>query len=261
MASHVRQFPRVDSAARRPQSAPVALAFFDLDRTLLSVNSATLWVRREVALGFVRKRDAVRAALWLARYRLGLVQAEDVLGDAVAQLAGTSAAALRERTRRFFEAEVRHTYRPGGLEALHVHRARGDVPVLLTSSSLFMAEAVGADLGIDVLLATRFEVDGAGALTGRIEGRACFGPGKLAWAREAAEARGVPLSECTFYTDSSSDLPVLEQVGRPVVVAPDVRLARVARRRGWSVTDWGVPGPATRRVVGAPADGAPGRGG
>jgi HAD superfamily hydrolase (TIGR01490 family) len=225
----------------------VALAFFDLDRTLLSVNSATLWVRREVALGFVRKRDAFRAALWLARYQLGFVNAEGLVEEAVAQLAGTRVADLKARTRRFYEAEVKPTYRPGGLEALAWHRGRGDRPILLTSSSLYLSELVAADLGIEEILCTRFEADAEGFHTGRVVGRACFGAGKLAYAQASAARHGVALEDCTFYTDSFSDLPVLERVGRPVAVNPDPRLRRLATKRGWPVTDWGTPEGDVRR--------------
>jgi phosphoserine phosphatase len=66
----------------------------------------------------------------------------------------------------------------------------------------------------------------------------CFGAGKIAQAEAYAEARGVSLAESYFYTDSINDLPMLERVGNPRVVNPDLRLSWVARRRGWSVEDW-----------------------
>ena len=219
----------------------MAVAFFDLDRTLLAVNSGTLWVRREVALGFLRKRDALRAALWLTRYQLGFASAEKMVEDAVAQLKGTPAGPLRDRTRRFFEAEVRPTYRPGGRQALEEHRARGDALVMLTSSTNYLSELVAAELGLGEILCNRLEVDQSGRHTGRVVGRVCFGAGKLSYADETARRHGVPLEACSFYTDSFSDLPVLERVGRPVAVNPDPRLRRLALRRGWPVVDWGEP--------------------
>jgi hypothetical protein len=78
-----------------------------------------------------------------------------------------------------------------------------------------------------------------------------FGPGKRTHAERYSQEAGVPLSACAFYTDSYSDLPVLEVVGRPVAVHPDHRLRREAARRGWPVVDWGVP------TAGAPATGSP----
>jgi phosphoserine phosphatase len=61
----------------------------------------------------------------------------------------------------------------------------------------------------------------------------CYGPGKVVWAERFAAEYDVDLAASTFYTDSISDLPLLERVGQPVAVNPDLRLRRLARRRGW----------------------------
>jgi len=66
----------------------------------------------------------------------------------------------------------------------------------------------------------------------------CYGAGKVARAERLARERGFSLSDATFYSDSITDLPLLERAGEAVVVNPDGRLRRVARRRGWSVLRW-----------------------
>ena len=144
-------------------------------------------------------------------------------------------------------------YRPGALRAVEEHRGTGDRLVLLTSSSGYLSELVSRDLRLDAILCNRFEVDAQGLHTGRPLGDVCFGLGKLTHAERYAREAGVALSQCAFYTDSYSDLPVLEVVGRPVAVHPDHRLRREAVRRGWPVVDWGVPA----RGAGAPAAGSP----
>jgi HAD superfamily hydrolase (TIGR01490 family) len=229
----------------------MGVAFFDLDKTLLAVNSATLWIRRELALGHITRIQAVRASLWVARYHLGLVAMQDAVVAAIAQLAGTSAQAIQERTTTFYESQVRPLYRPGALRVLEEHRGAGDRLVLLTSSSGYLSELVSRDLRLDAILCNRFEVDAQGLHTGRPLGDVCFGTGKRIHAERYAREAGVALSACAFYTDSYSDLPVLEVVGRPVAVNPDYRLRREALRRGWPVVDWGVP------RIGAPAAGSP----
>lgn len=224
-------------------SGPVArLALFDLDKTILSVNSGTLWVRREVALGHLSKRTALRAAAWLARYHFGFASAEAMVEEAVTHISGTSAHELKRRTEQFFVEEVRGRYRPGALEAIERHRAEGGRLVMLTSSTHYLAELVGEALRFDRVLANTLEVDPAGIHTGKVTGGVCFGAGKLPHARREGELQGVGLNEMVFYTDSFSDLPVLEAVGVPVAVNPDVRLRRVAAQRGWQTVDWGVPG-------------------
>jgi len=220
----------------------MAIAFFDLDKTLLAVNSGALWIRRELELGHITRMQALRASMWLARYHMGFVSLQDALVQAITHLEGLGEQYLRHRTTLFYEEQVRSQYRPGALRSLEEHRAAGDRLVLLTSSSGYMAELVARDLGLDAALCNRFEVDSTGLCTGRPLGEVCFGEGKRSYAQAYASEAGVSLSACSFYTDSYSDLPVLEVVGRPVVVHPDRRLLREALRRGWPVVDWGVPG-------------------
>lgn len=217
------------------------LAFFDLDRTILSVNSGGRWLRREVAQGFLAKRTALMAMVWLLRYELGFANGEDMVAKAVAHTVGSSAPELEQRTRAFFEAEVRQTYRPGALAAIDQHRRGGDRLVMLTSSSNYLSELVAGDLCFDEVLCNRLEVDPHGRHTGRVVGRVCFGAGKLFHAQQACARHGVALRDCAFYTDSFSDRLVLEVVGRPVAVNPDPRLKRRAGRQGWAVVDWGQP--------------------
>jgi len=230
----------------------MAIAFFDLDKTLLAVNSGSLWVRRELALGHITRMQALRASLWLARYHLGLVAMQDALVQAIAYLEGTGEQHMRERTVHFYEELVRAQFRPGALRALEEHRSAGDKLVLLTSSSGYLSELVARDLDLDAVLCNRFEVDASGLHTGRPLGEVCFGEGKRFYARAYADQASIPLSECVFYTDSYSDLPVMEVVGRPVAVHPDRRLRREALRRGWPVVDWGMPDDAGAAALGLP---------
>lgn len=226
----------------------MSVAFFDLDKTLLSVNSGSLWVRRELRLGHITRLQALRAGLWLTRYHLGFASLEDAMHQAIAHLHGSEARVLRERTGAFYEEGVRTLYRPGALRALEEHRGAGERLVLLTSSSNYLSELVARDLRLDGILCTSLEVDGQGLHTGRAQGELCFGQGKRLHAEAYARQVGVPLSACAFYTDSYADLPVLEVVGRPVVVHPDPRLRREALRRGWPIVTWGQPAAGGARV-------------
>lgn len=218
----------------------MAIAFFDLDLTLLAANSGKLWVRRELALGQLSKRTALQAAIWLAQYQLGL-GGLPLVSKAISTARGMIEAELVARTDSFYENQVRGLFRPGGRKALAAHRAAGDKVVLLTASSHFIAEKVSAELKFDAILCNRMEVDSAGMLTGRTVGPICYGEGKLVHARAEASKHQTTLADCAFYTDSFSDVPVLEAVGRPVVVNPDPRLRRRANKRGWTIVDWGTP--------------------
>ncbi|MBI5545657.1 MAG: HAD family phosphatase, partial [Deltaproteobacteria bacterium] len=213
----------------------------DLDLTVLARNTGALWVRSELRTGHISYWQAIRAAGWLARYHLGFARLEEAILESISSLQGTLESEVRGRTMEFYEREVRHLVRPGALLALQRHRAAGEELWLLTSSSNYLSEAIAAELHIDGTLCNRFEVDPSGRYTGRPSGELCYGPGKVEVALRLARERGVALADCAFYTDSASDLPMLEAVGRPVAVHPDPRLKRIALKRGWPIADWGVP--------------------
>lgn len=217
------------------------IAFFDLDKTIISRNSATLWVRFELAAGRITWRQALHAMTWVVRYSLGASDLAAPIRRTVAMLAGQEETVIQERTTAFFEACVRPLYRPGARAAIAHHRGCGDQVVLLTSSSNYLAAAVGRDLDLDGYVCNRFEVDTAGRYTGRAMEPLCFGPGKVVLAERYAATLGLRLRDSTFYTDSHSDLPMLEAAGDPAVVHPDPRLRRLARQRGWRTLDWGEP--------------------
>jgi HAD superfamily hydrolase (TIGR01490 family) len=216
-----------------------SVALFDLDRTLLDCNSGRLWVAAEWREGRLGARDVAWASWWLLRYSVGIGEGlEAVFATAVATLADSREDELAARTDRWFDGEVAQRLRPGARKVLDAHRAAGDRVVLATSGSHYSALAAQRLWGFDDLVATRFEVVD-GRFTGRIASLA-YGAAKAARVVEWAHAEGVDLTECTFYTDSITDLDLMERVGRPVAVNPDRRLERVARARGWTVADWGT---------------------
>lgn len=219
----------------------MGIAFFDLDKTLLSENSGSLWIKKELAEGHITRWQAFQASVWIVRYHLGFAALESALERAVRMLAGIPEKDIRDRTVQFYEGVVRPLFRPMAMQTLEEHRRRGDKLVLLTSSSIYMAELVARDLQLDEVLCNRFEVDENGLHTGRPLGHICFGPGKLKHAEEYAKSVGVPLADASFYTDSFSDVSVMYAVGNPVAVNPDHRLRREAVRRGWKVVDWAAP--------------------
>ena len=127
----------------------MTIAFFDLDRTLLDVNSGTLWLREEWrrgALGFV---SAARAATWLTRYALGDVDLDRALDHAASVYAGVPVDLMTARVSTWFETDVRHRLRPGAQRALDAHRAAGDAIVLATTSSQFIAASAVAVRWVD----------------------------------------------------------------------------------------------------------------
>ena len=213
-------------------------AFFDLDLTLIDVNSGRLWARSELREKRISIRQFAWAAIWAALYRLSLVDIKRALEQAVEHYRGVREEDLDLRTREWFAREVAGRARPKALEAVEEHRSRGHRLVILTSSTSYEATVACETWGFDDWLANRFPATDEGRLRGTIEQPVCYGPGKVTRAEAWADERGYDLDRSFFYSDSHTDLPMLERVGEPRVVCPDPRLRRVARRRGWPILEW-----------------------
>jgi HAD superfamily hydrolase (TIGR01490 family) len=214
-----------------------AAAFFDLDGTLLTVNSARLWLRRERRLGRITSWQVARAALRLGAYRLGVLDMEDTLRAALVPYRGMTQESLRAETQAWWREEVRPFVACGARAVLERHRRSGDRLVLLTSSSRYAAEMAREEFDLDDVLFQAYEIRD-GRVTGEPQRPICYGHGKVEVAEAWARARGVELGESSFYSDSSTDVPMLERVGHPFAVHPDPRLRLIARARGWPILDW-----------------------
>lgn len=212
-------------------------AFFDLDGTLLTVNSAKLWVRRERRLNRVRKRDMAQAALLLGGYSLGILDMEWALRKALAPLRGKPEEEIRAETHTWWREDVRPFIAPGGRAVLDDHRRRGDLLVLLTSSSRYASEMAREEFGLDHCLFQKYEVRD-GLFTGQPLLPICYAAGKVEVAEEWARSAGVDLAQSSFYSDSATDIPMLARVGHPFAVNPDPRLRLTARLRRWPRLDW-----------------------
>lgn len=213
-------------------------ALFDMDRTLVRKETASLYVRYQRLQGEARRRDLLRVTLWVAQYTAGVIDAPEVAARALRALEGTSEAALSARCDDWFKKLVEPHVCDAGRRAVAMHRARGDLVAIVTGASPYAARPLARRLGIEHLVASELEVGPDGRFTGRFVPPLCYGVGKIVRASKLAAELGFSLAEATFYSDSYTDLPLLEHVAEPVVVNPDPRLLRVARARGWRVERW-----------------------
>jgi HAD superfamily hydrolase (TIGR01490 family) len=217
-------------------------AFFDVDRTIVSCNTGRLFLRDLRRRGEISFFRALRALGWMAKYHLSLIDLQWVAARVVSQMAGWGENDFAERCRKWVENDVLPLVVPGARSRIDRHRSDGHVLAILSSSPTYVTRPIAEALGIEEVMSTRFEV-ADGLFTGRLEGPACVGPGKVHWAEDLGARRQLNLNDSWFYTDSYTDLPMLERVGNRVVVNPDPRLRRTAKRRGWPVQDWRFPLP------------------
>lgn len=212
-------------------------AFFDMDRTLLRCNSGTLWLRWLYARGELSRYELARALGWLVQYKLAVLDMEAVMTKVIAGLRGQSEEELRQRCHLFFESWIKTEVAPKAEAALARHRGEGHLIAILSSSTPYLVEPLARHLDIGHVICTRMNV-----AEGRFDGThvrpACYGSGKVHWAEAFAQHHEIDLTRSYFYTDSFSDLPMLERVGTARVVNPDTRLRRYARRVGWPIDEW-----------------------
>lgn len=213
------------------------LVLLDLDKTLLSCNSANLWIRREHRLGNISSWQLLQTLGWLSLYHLGKADVRTFLHKAGQWMAGETESEMQRRTTDFWLETIQHAIRPEVVPVLDWHRAQGDTLALLTASSNYLSELVADALGIPHVLCNRMTVEN-GRLTGAMETPLCFGAGKAVHAQRLSDEVGLDWTEGYFYTDSYSDLPVLEAVQHPKVVCPDPRLQREVEKRGWDILWW-----------------------
>ena len=216
----------------------MAAALFDMDRTLVRKETASIYVRYMRARGGATWGDSLRVFSWVAQYTLGVLDAHEVAARALRSLAGTSETVLSARCDDWFRREVEVHVCDAGRRAVETHKARGDVVAIVTGASSYHARPLGRRLGIEHIVASELEVGVDGCFTGRPASPLCYGEGKVTRAKALAERLSFRIEEATFYSDSLTDLPLLEAVRTPVVVNPDPRLARVALRRGWRIERW-----------------------
>lgn len=214
------------------------LAMFDMDRTLLSKETASLYVRYQVEIGEATPLDLARTIGLVLRYTVGMLDMNKVAREALRSLEGIPEVAMSSRCDDWFRRSVEQYVTDGGRRAVLSHLSRGDVCAIVTGASAYVSRPLARLLGIPHVVSSVFEVDENAIFTGRPIEPFCFGPGKLERARRLARELGLSLGNATFYTDSISDLPLLEAVSEPVAINADPRLRRLARARGWRSETW-----------------------
>lgn len=213
-------------------------ALFDMDRTLLETNTALLYTRYRRDRGEIGWAGMAQVAYWLLKYTFGVIDAQKVALQALREFTGREERVLLEGSETWFRQYVIEHVRDAARRTVEAHRDAGDHLAIVTGATPYAAAPLARELNIEHLVASELEVSDDGRLTGRPVDPLCYGAGKVERTRALAAKLGFELSEATFYSDSITDLPLLECVGTPVAVSPDRRLLRVARQRGWRIEHW-----------------------
>lgn len=211
-------------------------AFFDLDRTLIAGSSPFVFGIAAWHADLVPTAQLARDAIGALTFRLSGASddtthkvRERILG-AVTGVRQDDLVGLNEEVVPKLLAKVR----PEAKRLLELHRHAGRATYIISASPQELVGPLASALGMTGGIGTVSEVVD-GVYTGELAGPFCYGEGKVEAILELARWEGLDLAQCYAYSDSASDLPMLEAVGHPVAVNPDTKLARVAHDRGWPI--------------------------
>lgn len=220
-------------------TAVPALALFDLDGTLLPRDSDHAFGEFLVQQGWVSDEAFRRANdRFYADYLEGRLDMTAYVDFATAAWRDRPEADQQRVLAQFVDEVVRPMLHPAALDLVHRHREAGDRLALVTATNEFVTRPIASLFGFETLIATELVRDEGGRVDGRIAGTPSFREGKIVRVQAWLASLGTTLEaapRCTFYSDSTNDLPLLEAVSHPVATNPGAGLAHIAAERGWPV--------------------------
>ncbi len=216
------------------------LALFDLDHTLLPLDSDYEWGEFTLRLGWCDASQFKRRnAEYFEQYRAGTLDIHDYVRFATEAIRRQGEQASARAHSQFMDEIIRPAVRPQALDLVERHRQAGDHLLIVTATNDFVTRPIAELFGVHELIAVELERDPKGWLTGGIVGTPSAREGKVQRMNEWLAARGLawPDIQATFYSDSLNDLALLERVTYPVATNPDERLRSLADQRGWPILD------------------------
>lgn len=234
--------------AQLSRERPRVGAFFDMDKTLISENSGVMYMKYRYQRGEVSLWEIARELGPYLRYKAGILDIRAWTRERMTQFRRESERALAREARRWFDQMVVQTIYPEAEERVRWHQEQGHVVAIVSGATKFVVRPLAERLGIRHYLYTRLEVE-HGRFTGRVVEPICFEEGKIYWLQQFIDQHGIDLAKSWFYTDSVTDLPLLELVGHPVAVNPDPFLYRTAVRRRWPVRFFTPPDRTAQRAA------------
>jgi HAD superfamily hydrolase (TIGR01490 family) len=216
------------------------IALFDLDHTLIPIDSDYEWGEFTIALGWCDGAEFKRRnAEFFAQYRAGTLNVHDYVRFATQAIREQGAIKSIAAHARFMAEVVQKTITNQAKELLEQHRVAGDELVIVTATNEFVTRPIAGVFGVSELIAVELERNTQGEITGEIKGTPSFREGKVARVEAWLAARNLNWGdvETTFYTDSMNDLALLEKANWPVATNPDERLRALATERGWRILD------------------------
>ena len=225
--------------ARIPPGEGRSLTLFDLDDTLLPIDSDHAWGEFITTLGWVdaaefrRRNDA-----FYAQYKAGQLDIHEYIAFATEPLRARTSEQIDAAHRQFMHDVIAPALRPTAFDLVRLHQSRGDLVALVTATNDFITAPIAQAFGIADLLAVRLARGAGGTITGRIDGTPSYREGKVTRVHQWLAGQGADWSDferVSVYSDSVNDLPLLELATDPVATNPSPALQTIAEARGWRI--------------------------
>ncbi|CAM5726278.1 MULTISPECIES: HAD family hydrolase [Streptomyces] len=224
-------------------SLPRTAAFFDLDKTVIAKSSTLTFSKSFYQGGLINRRAALRTAYAQFVFLVGGMDHDQMerTREYLSRLVrGWNVQQVKEIVAETLHDLIDPLIYDEAASLIEEHHTAGRDVVIVSTSGSEVVEPIGELLGADRVVATRMVVGEDGCYTGEVEYYA-YGPTKAEAIRELAASEGYDLARCYAYSDSATDLPMLESVGYPHAVNPDRALRREAVSRGWPILDFHRP--------------------
>lgn len=219
-------------------------AFFDLDKTIIATSSAFAFGREFMHNGLITTSEALQMSLAKATYMIA-GQSSEQMDSTRDQLAALVAGWSVEQVRTIASETMHNVVTPAiyaeARELIAFHRNAGHDVIIISASASHLVDLIAEELGIDQVVATELEVED-GRFTGEILFY-CKGDAKAQAITDLAAENNYDLSVSYAYSDSATDIPMLQAVGNPIAVNPDRAMKKAALENGWEIRTFRDPVP------------------
>lgn len=220
------------------------LALFDLDHTLIPIDSDHSWGVFTTEIGWTDAQEFTqRNDEFYAQYQAGTLDIHAYIRFSTAAVRHQGAINSGAAHASYMRSVVQPAIKPQAMALVEQHQQAGDQVIIVTATNDFVTRPIAQAFGVPELIAVELELDttpgGTGWITGEIKGVPSFREGKITRVAQwlAERQLGWADVETTFYTDSINDLSLMEHVTHPIATNPDARLRAIAVERGWRILD------------------------
>jgi len=213
------------------------IAFFDLDLTLINGISGKILMQQSYKYGIMTTKHILLGICLSLLYKFNLMEEDKIIDKMVRNLKGISEATIIDLMDNIFEKMFKDIIREKAIPEIAKHKQNNGRTAIISASLPYVCDPIKDILEIDDVICSQLEVE-KGLFTGKSIDGFCFGENKYNKARRYCDEHNFSFSEAFFYSDSITDLPLLQKVGNPVCICPDDKLRKIAGKNGWPINDW-----------------------